>query len=542
MKRGESVGRYNYFDDDFENEKRESKLSDAFITFGIKLKQIKDKASRSSIFSFDDIAHGETIKALKTMPNVRALLLKLLAFILFLIAIIAFIVGFSHTIHKQNKKNEKYYADAAKVCTDCITDYGSSKWDYLNEDEYGEGMAYLTGLCYARQMDFDNDGSDELMLCYNNGTEYVLEVWGYVSGEFSNIYSETANHTESATDGYWISFYRKNNKYYICKSEAETPEKVIIYALKGDSFKKSSECDYDYTDNIYTVKGKINAYDFETIKLSVIKASKADATVELVSETLQTFSGSALLENDIKSEEQLKLDAYYNIVTDRIKKHGSPEVKSESGLDYIDGVSYVSLIDFNDDGNDELVVVYRKMIKSSSIDYRTGNSIVIENPTYCVEVYGWNGTIAKKLFSKDSISSYEDSRNVFYLTIRNYDGIKSICINDYVFKTQSSYTASAQIYALEDENFETAFSAVMEYEYGWKRYYINGETAGENTFYSEIERTPLFLDDYASYDSQEYTLTYMSGKDGVDYNSIVSATTKNIQKLNKNYNPDMKLS
>lgn len=537
------MGRYNYFDDDFENEKRESKLSDAFITLGIHLKQLKDKAaSRSATFSFDDIAHGETITALKTMPNVRARLLKLLAFVLFVIAIIAFILGFSHTITSQNKRNNQYYADAAKVCTDCITDCGSTKWDYLNEEVYGEDSAYLTGLCYARQMDFDNDGSDELMLSYNNGTEYVLQVWSYVGGEFTNIYSETANHTEEATDGYWLSFYHKNNKYYICKSESESPEKVIIYALKGDTFKKYSECDYDYADNIYTVKGKIDAYDFETIKLSCIKSSKADAIVELVSDTLQTFSGSSILENEIKSEAQLKLDAYYDIVTDRIRKYGNPEAKSESGLEYIDGVSYVSLIDFDNDDNEELLIVYRKMIKSSTTDYRTGNSIVIENPTYCVEVYGWNGTIAKKLFSKDSISNYFDDRNVYYLTLRNYDGTYSICINDYTFRNQSTYTASAQIYTLEDEAFTSTFSARMEYEYGWKNYYINGETCGESSFYSEIERTPLFLDDYASYDNQEYSLTYMSGKDGVDYNELAQSTIKNIQKLNKNYNPDMKLS
>ncbi len=540
LKRGEGVAGYNYFDDDDVNRKRESKLGDALLYASAWAKNLKN--SKGGVLSLDDLVHGETIKELKEMPNLRALFLKLLAFILFLIAVGIFIFGFAHTINSQNRKSDRYFQDAGNVCTEAIVNYGSSKWDYLNEETYGEDMAYLTGLCYARQMDFDDDGNDELMLCYNNGTEYILEVWSYIGKDFTNIYSESVNHTGDVTDGSWISFYHKNNKYFICKSEPDTPEKVVIYALKGDAFKKHSECDYDYKNDIYSIKGKISAYDFETIKLSVIKSSKADSIVDLVTTTIQGFSTSADLLDDAKSEEQLKAAAYYDVVSRKIKKYGNPKFKHEDGIDFVDGVSYVKQIDFNNDGNTELIIVYRKMIKKSTTDNRTGNSIVIESPAYCAEVYGWNGTIAKKLFYTDSLSRYYGTDTTYYLMLQKSGDNTNICINDYTFTSQTSYNASSKIYALEGESFEATYSASKNVEYGWSTYYINGERLyDESQFRSRGFEVPLFLNDEDTYDSSEYTVIYMSGKDGVDYGKIEADTIKQIQQLNKNYNPEMKI-
>ena len=94
-----------------------------------------------------------------------------------------------------------------------------------------------------------------------------------------------------------------------------------------------------------------------------------------------------------------KKDAYFEIVESRIDRYGEAKIKSESGRSYIDGVCYVNLIDFNNDENEELFIAYRKQVRQSATDYYTGNFIVVEEPTYCMEVYSWNGTVAKKIFS-----------------------------------------------------------------------------------------------------------------------------------------------
>ena len=45
-------------------------------------------------------------------------------------------------------------------------------------------------------MDFNGNGRDELMLCYNSDNVYYLEVWGYHKGDFSQLYKDEANSTQ----------------------------------------------------------------------------------------------------------------------------------------------------------------------------------------------------------------------------------------------------------------------------------------------------------------------------------------------------------
>ncbi|MDE6155710.1 MAG: hypothetical protein K2F67_04660, partial [Eubacterium sp.] len=303
--------KYNYFDDEPEEvvPKSAKKLIVPEIDFYDAFQNVKS--------FFRRIAHGETLDNLRDIIELSYLqhvVLKLAAFGVFIVFIIVFVLVFSHTVSSQNKKFDKFYTDAGKVCMDYMTEYGSIKWDNMDRDTYGDNMARLTGLCYARQMDFDNDGSDELMLVYNNKNIYTLEVWSYVKKEFAKVYSQEANSTEDDKDGSWIGLYHKNNKYYICKSEKKEPEKIILYALKGDSFEKYSECDYDYKNDIYSVKGKINAQDFETIKLSVIRDTKAEHIIDIVTENIDSFANVSVakIENQ-KTASQLKADAYYQV-------------------------------------------------------------------------------------------------------------------------------------------------------------------------------------------------------------------------------------
>lgn len=528
---GETVKKYNYFDD--EPEITKTKKS---ITFEIDFNDIKYKFE--DIFS--KIANGEildNIKALRELPNLKKAALKLGAFGMFVIILLISILIFSHSINSQNKKNHLFYTDAGKVCTDYITEYGSVKWEALNKETYGKGMAKLTGLCYARQMDFDNDGSDELMLVYSNKNIYTLEVWSYVKKEFTKVYSQEANSTDNSKDGSWIGFYHKNNKYYICKSERKSPEKVTLYALKGDTFKKHSSCDYDYKNNIYSVKGKINAQDFETIKLSVIKSSRAELIIDTVTANIDSFATVSVANIEkSKTPEQLKNEAYYQIVESRNEQFGKAKIVTEKAKAYINGVAVVRLIDFNNDGNDELFIVYRKNIKKSATNYYTGEYIVIEEPTYCMEVYNWNGTIAKKVFSKDSVSNLMSDHETNYIMLQKSKNTVDICTNSYLYRSEYTYSAASRIYRMnKNEEFESVFNAKIESEYGYKQYYINNEYTYQSSFENKGYRVPLFMNDSGSFDDNKYTVTYLSGVKGEKYNAVMNDTVKTIEKLNKNY-------
>lgn len=535
MKRGEPLSkrRYNYFDDEpevLEEKEKVFSLSNA--------KRIKENAK----ITFEELAHGEVLKdirEIREMPNLQILVLKMTAVVLFIVMVIVFIIVFSHTITSQNNKNHQYYEDAGKVCTDYITRYGSVKWENLDSDTYGEDMARMTGLCYARQMDFDNDGSDELLICYNSKNVYTLEVWGYYRKEFVKLYGEPANSTKDKADGCWIGLYRQNNKYYICKSNQDTPEKVDLYELRGSKFKKDDSCDYDYKNNIYSFDGEINASDFETIKLSVIKTSKAESILNTVTENIDSFSTVSVPAIEMhKSDEQLMADAYFNVAEKRIERYGQGAVEEKDGSKYIDGVGVVRLVDFNNDGTDELLLGYRKQLKQSATNAYNGEFIIVEEPTYCIEVYGWNGAIAQKLFSRDYVSNYLQDADVNYIMLKNDGDMVDICINNYVYETSYTYSATSKIFQLKDNSFEQIYDVKLTDNYGYRNYYIDGEYAYRRDFEKQGYSVPKFMDDGGKAEESVYTLIYLSGEKSDTYEACVNQSVEVLQTLNKNYLPD----
>lgn len=528
--------RYNYFDDDDENEARQLRVHE--ILADIKARLDPRALALGIKYAAAKISNGELVRELKELPNLRNMMLKLLAFVMFIIFVLSLVLGFTHTVNSQHKKNIKFNSDAGKVCTDIILKYGSVKWESLDSETYGEDKVKLTGLCYARQMDFDNDGNAELMVCYNANNKYMLEIYGYVDDKLAPIYSDEANSTGSALDGSWIGFYRKSNRYYICKSEKEKPEVVTFYRLKGSKFKAQGGCDYDYKNNIYSIDGEINAEDFETIKLSVIRRSRAEYITDIVTNNLEQFSSISLASLDNKkSEQELKDEAYFEIINKRISQYGEGDKKSEDNRYYLDGVAYVDLIDFNNDGNDELIMAFRKKKKMSATNYYTGEAIIIEEPTYCIEVYSWTGTIAKKIFSKDSVSNYLEDDSVNYIMLNTSDKGTAICANRYTYESSEVYTATSRIYKLKKEKFDTTFEAKKKYNYGYSDYYIDGEYKYSYDFEQQGYKVPLFMDDNGTVDTDKYTLIYLSGKTEFDYDRVLSDTVKTIQQINSSYIP-----
>lgn len=533
--------RYNYFDDDDENEARQHRFDEILSEIKTRLDPRAFVLGMKYMVSYaiSKISSGELVKELKELPNLRNMLLKLLAFVLFIIFVLSTVLGFTHTVNSQNKKNLKFNSDAGKVCTNIITQYGSVKWEALDSDTYGEDKARLIGLCYARQMDFDNDGNSELMVCYNANNKYMLEVYGYIDGKLAPLYSDEANSTNSAIDGSWVGFYRKSNKYYICKSEKDKPEKVTFYRLKGNKFKEQGGCEYDYKNNIYSFDGEINAEDFETIKLSVIKRSRAEYITDIVMNNLEEFSSVSLTALDSrKSEQELRNDAFYEIINKRIAQYGEASKKTEDNRYYLDGVAYVNLADFDGDENDELVVAYRKNKKISATNYYTGEPIIIEEPTYCIEIYKWNGSIAKKIFSKDSVSNYLEDSSINYIMLQKEGKKINICVNRYTYENPQVYTATSRIYKLSKEKFSTVFEAKKKYNYGYNDYYIDGKYKYSYDFEQEGYKVPLFMDDNASVDESKYALIYLSGKTEFDYDRVLSDTVKTIQQINSAYLPN----
>ena len=359
--------KYNYFDDEAD-EIEEVKKSSSKKTGKIDLSAIINKFKKIEATVHEEAE--EDIEVVEKFPLLRSAVIKGLWIAGAILIAIIMAVSFSVSLNSKNKKAEQFNKDAGNVCINYIKKYGSVKWEALDEAKYGENKAKLTGVCYARQMDFNGNGRDELMLCYNSDNVYYLEVWGYHKGDFSQLYKDEANSTQKEAEGYWVSFYRKGNKYLICKNDKNNPRNLTTYTLRNGKFRKSGTASYDIASDTYSIKGKIIKDKFETIKLSCFRKSKAEITTELVSANIDAFGNisSQAIANTL-SEKERKANAYYEVVRKRLEKYGQPSIKTDDdGEKYIDGVAYVKQIDFDADGNDELCMVYRTYKSMSKYD------------------------------------------------------------------------------------------------------------------------------------------------------------------------------
>lgn len=533
------MSKYNYFDDEIEeiNEKRAGsgkKSKNAKINLSPIINKIK-KIEATAVEEAE-----EDVEIIEKFPLLRHEVIKGLWIFGIIVLIIVIAASFSVSLSSKNKKAEQFDKDAGNICINYIKKYGAVKWEALDETTYGENKAKLTGLCYARQMDFDGDKTDELMICYNDNNVYYIEVWGYKGNDFIRFYKSEANSSNKVDEGYWVAFYRKGDKYLICKSEKSKPSEVTTYALHGDKFKKSGNATYDIGSDTYSIKGKDIKDKFETIELSCLRKSKAEVTVDLVSSNIDAFGNisSQVITNTL-SEKERKANAYYEVVKKRIDKYGDPSIKTDdNSKKYIDGLAYVRQIDFDGDGNEELCMVYRTYKSKSKYDEYSGDYIYYDKPQYSLDIYKWDGNSAKRILNKECVSVYFDDDSVFYLLLKKGIKTTNLCTNNYDMENKYSFTANSREYKLKSGVFTPVYSAKEVNDYGYKTYYINDERVYEREWTIKGYAIPLFLNDDSKVNTSKYDLTYFSGKNSKDYEQTLNDTIDEIQKLNKEYTPE----
>lgn len=165
-------------------------------------------------------------------------------------------------------------------------------------------------------------------------------------------------------------------------------------------------------------------------------------------------------------------------------------------------------------------------------------------PVYSLRVYNWNGSIAKCIFTRDQIcqpftDDEETAQNTQFYILRKSGKKTDLCFNAYRRESQSAYTAASRIFRLKGEQFSVVYDAKMEYEYGYKTYYLDGESVYESTFNTKGYTVPYFMND-AGYDAEVFTVVYLSGdkthQDAI--RSRVSTVEQHIQSLNDEYVPE----
>jgi hypothetical protein len=527
------MSRYNYFDDDDDKvtqdtpstQKRFSRqeIADAIKAFSATEKTKIQHVARtiSDTGSIDDLFRRKK----------RTVIISLTVVVIVVFALMITCVAVKMNI--ENSRISKFNTDAGEVCADYITEYGNCSYENLYAN-YGVEGYRMTGLSYVREMDFDDDGKSELLICYNDDGVYYVEVWGYNSDDdFVSLFRQEATQGSEKSDDAWITIYRHNNKYYIGVHDESDVTKVDLYALKGDEFEKKSSCTYELQDQAFIVRKKVNYTDFERIKLAVLREEKAVVTLDLVSDVIDGFSSSNDIATATISSTQGINNAYYSIVSDYNQRYGTATYEQSDGIAYLDGLAVVKLVDFNNDDQNELMLIYRKGVKVRDEDSNGDYISKVEYKYFC-EIYRYNGTSASLVYENEGLSSMLNDSDDVYTILKTQNKKTYICNNSF---SSSNYgkvvTGASNIYKFDGTTFKSQLKAEYVTEYGWSEYYLDGSEVSKNTF-NEKGYTVPFFDGTADYDEDTYDVIYLQRKTSKSGNleSQVSETQSTIQRLN----------
>lgn len=543
------MSRYNYFDDDdIIDEDGNVSLRDRHGADKIKAiakavgKRFDNSAKKAANSIKKDIMlarsyasadaqdfEEQEYKIYKSKKRIVVILSVFLTVLVFAVMIFATV----HSINAENKRIKQFNTNAGTVCADYIAKYGNCNYENLF-DRYGVSGYRMNGLCYVREIDFDNDNVSELLICYFDGNQYHTEVYGYNrEKKFVPLYKGTAAQGKSEKEDVWITIYAHNSKYYIGEHTGKDLSKVSLFTRRGDEFEKKQDCTYDAITQEFTVKKKIDVSSFERIKLSVLGEQKANMITELVSNTVDKFTdktGKSVVSGEVGGINS----AYSKVVQSYINKYGMPKYVEKDGISYIDGLAAAELIDFDGDGTNELLLSYRREVMARGEDNR-GNYIATSKYQYYVDIYQYNGSGAKLIFQRDDVSVSLNDTDEKYFVIKALNGKKYYCSNSF---SNTEYGrkiyAASSIYRLGKDGFTEKFKASYATEYGYTKYYINSERVySKSEFDSKGYEVALFngSDDY---DSSVFSVTHLQckTKDAGDMENQVEKTNAVIASLN----------
>ena len=163
-------------------------------------------------------------------------------------------------------------------CIEYCDEYGYPDSKVVDGD-----VSVATGLCVAKLVDFDGDGFEELLVCYNtNSAEndsaaiftddqvlaFKVEVWSYKDGAISLVYDEPRTVSHANGGSMWLTVFEVNGKpalntlaydagtdssgYYYENSES------VYHTFDGSAFSAALSLSASFTvsDQSYEVNGK----------------------------------------------------------------------------------------------------------------------------------------------------------------------------------------------------------------------------------------------------------------------------------------------
>lgn len=542
--------RYNYFDDDFDEQGnvKVQKSTLARLTENVDFKKILSALKYViSVIGVNILLFAKKIASLSKKGNrdknpVLTGIVGLAVVVIVMIIIIVTCV--MTTAGKSNSKQDKYNRSASAVCYEYIERYGTANYKFMNS-EYEVKGCMLTGLCVARQIDFNDDGKSELMLIYNDNDLYFAEIWGFSGDERTQLYAKSLPMGSSREEDIFFSLYSDGDEYFIAEHNESDISQVTLLRLSGKEFKKKTTALYDPESTTYALHKKDATDSFERIRVAVLRETAAANTVERTLSEIDRFStdaegGARPVNASGVTQKNAMNTAYRSLVDEYSKNYGVCELVTDSKMPYLSGVAGVNLVDFNADGVNELMLVYRRSVSQRKED-RSGNYIAVEESKYFCDIYTYNGKGAVLVYQSEGISNCLDNTDVSYYLIKSDGEEKKLCTNSFnVSQRGKVIKAGSKILVFDGEKFEAEQKATYEKEYGYTKYYFNGESCSKSRFTEKGGFDVVFFDGTETYDGSVWTIGYVQAeaRDESKLRAQMTRTEEAIETLYASYNPD----
>ena len=546
--------KYNYFDDDSEEYSSEQAVTGKSknIRQNIKSKEFANKIVKSiryiiSVVGVNLLIFSKKVFRFLTSKTKKknAVSLGFLAvFLTMAIIIVTVSVNITASSNNQNSKYRQFATPAYKICTQYNDKYGVANYKFMN-NEYNIKGCMLTGLCITRETDFDNDGMPELILGYNDNDVYFVEIWGFYGKDFKQLYSGKPIQRSNREFDIWFSIYSDNKNYYLAQHTGENAEEVSILKLSGDTFKEKTKCEYDESALSYTMHNKNVTDDFEKIRFSVLRESTAENTIDSTLTAIDAISQKAFKENDAGSDSDAQVqnpmyDAYYSLVEKYNEDYGVCEVISDIKMPDLSGLAVVELIDFNNDGTQELMLIYRREINERSQD-KNGDYISVSRNEYFCDIYTYNGKKTVMVYQNEGLSNFMDNTESVYMLIKKDSDQTKLCFNNFSYPERNNMKSVCKIVSFNGERFETEKKYSVSKEYGYYKYAIDGKSSYRSKFINDGGYSVPFFDGTKSYNSSDWNVIYLKvDKDNISQiKNQPSKTEEVIKTLNPSYEPEI---
>lgn len=138
---------------------------------------------------------------------------------------------------KQNYQRLERYGAYYQLILDC-------------QEKYGEGViiqsgyeTYMNGLCFAKLLDFNQDGNDELIVAYFDPTraeafyDHELEVWDYLEGKLKQVYSGRTMIGSQVCSNIGIANF--DGRYAILAGRTGMPKRIFVWEYTGSQFEQT---------------------------------------------------------------------------------------------------------------------------------------------------------------------------------------------------------------------------------------------------------------------------------------------------------------